>query len=543
MSSFKATALANGSSQTSTVPPTTVTATATATATSNVSQQDAQTLANNIAQSIANSAALNDANIISHTVKHITSTGIAGATGPTGSSGSGGSSSPNTANTKYFSNITNMNTFQLPTPSANDPHYYDIYLSSSLLGNSSNNFGFINPYPSINMQDIKVLEANSKVYMYGTIKINDTSYNNIIAYDLSGSIINNFNFNYSLVNSITQVNALVYNRGVLLVGLTGIVTVSETEVYTGIIVINQGNGYIVSSPVLKSINITTNNGPPQKPAVKYILPDLSNNLFLITDTDQFFDISGNYSMIAYFNRDAPATVNVLKNTTNNEGFFNINSAYYYSGYLYLTTNSNITAYTLNPDNTLTPRGSLRGSFFQPTNNYMASVNGKLYLLVQSYYPNPTNIYQFTNYDLTSYNVTYTNNSFKNLPSKNILSIYGSDSNLFVVTNNMLSCYNVDVSDNNVSINGYNPSLTTLFSSNFKMYFGSSNIYYTSPGVNSVVAYRPGYSCNFVVTSPANIDKVYIKNITGTLKLYESFNSLYYNGSTWVITTTTNNFVN
>jgi len=68
MSSFTASALANGSSQTSTVPSTTVTATATASATSNISQEDAQTLANTTALNVANSAAQNDANIISQSL-------------------------------------------------------------------------------------------------------------------------------------------------------------------------------------------------------------------------------------------------------------------------------------------------------------------------------------------------------------------------------------------------------------------------------------------------------------------------------------------
>jgi hypothetical protein len=68
MSSFSATASANGTSLTSTKPSGLGTSSATATATSNVSQEDAQNLANSTAQQVANSVVQNDANIISQTL-------------------------------------------------------------------------------------------------------------------------------------------------------------------------------------------------------------------------------------------------------------------------------------------------------------------------------------------------------------------------------------------------------------------------------------------------------------------------------------------
>jgi hypothetical protein len=77
MSSFEASAIANGRAFTSTNPAYLVTSSASATATSNLSEENAQDVAIKTAEQIANTAAQNDANIISQTIK-LSPTGILG---------------------------------------------------------------------------------------------------------------------------------------------------------------------------------------------------------------------------------------------------------------------------------------------------------------------------------------------------------------------------------------------------------------------------------------------------------------------------------
>ena len=539
MPNFSATATAKGSSNTSTTPTTTVTSTATASATSSVSQQDAQTLANNTAQQIANSAAQNDANVISQTVNYITSTGIAGATGPTGANGrdgsqgptgstgptgpaASGSSSPNATNTVYFDNITDMNNFQLPTPDPSGSQYYNVYLSSSLLGNSDNNFGF-SIYPSPDSTHLKVLEYNTRVYMYGSIfDSSNSTYNNIISYDLSGNINSSFDFNYSTVNNIDKINTLsgtiVGNR--LFAGFSGNVDTS----YNGMIEISPTTGSIVTNTALQYLQTGS--------VVDLLIPDASNNLFLIGTNSSDLKISGITYNIVYYDISSN-TLTGVNNVNETQIDPNIKVVYYYSGYLYIQYSIKTIVYTLNPNKTLTQRGIVLGTFYNPSS--MAFVNGKIYLV------NNNKLFQYSNYDLSSYNRQYTINSLNTLPSY-ISTINNFGSTLIVNQGgNNIKYFNIDNTDKNVLTNGLNPDIFGY--TNVRIFNGISNIYITSES-SPTLQYNPNNFSNFLVISTSNIDKVYIKNTDGTpLKLYYSFNSFYYNGSNWVLTATTNNYVN
>ena len=106
-----------------------VTSTSSATATSNISYNDALSKARKTAEKVANSVAKNDANIINQSVF------IA---------------EKNNADTvllKYFTDLTALNNFQLPTPTINDPQFYNIVTN---IPNYSGLGGGITVYTSLN---------------------------------------------------------------------------------------------------------------------------------------------------------------------------------------------------------------------------------------------------------------------------------------------------------------------------------------------------------------------------------------------------------
>jgi len=382
--------------------------------------------------------------------------------------------------------------------------------------------------------------------MYGSIKNYDSSYNNfplynnIISYDLSGNVDSGFNFNYFPVNFISQMITLsgtgVRNR--LFAGFSGNVAGFDGNVatsYNGIIEINPTTGSIVLNTALQTLQ--TNS------IINLLIPDASNNLFLIAHTSfgYYIKISGQNYNIAYYDISNNTITGIINsNSTPFNG--NTNNAYYYSGYLYLQTTNTIRAYTVNTTTgIITSYGVVSGGNFQPSNNCVTSVDGKLYLL----FLNSANkiIYQYTNYDLTSYNTQYTINSLSTVPL-NTFSIYSFGSNLILTPDfgsaTSPKIFTVNGSNNNILVNGYNPN--TFVNGLIFVFSGTSNIYYVNN--NGKMQYSSTNFANFMVTSPANIDKVYIKNTNGTpFKLYYTFNSLYYNGSAWEITATSNNYVN
>lgn len=361
----------------------------------------------------------------------------------------------------------------------------------------------------------------------GKIKIfgSDISYNNIIAYDLSGNIDDSFNFNYSEVNNI-NINTLSVVNNRLFAGVSGVVT-TQSNSYFGMLEINPTTGAIVPNTTLQ--NLLSGS------AVDKILPDASNNLFLISFYGKTMYLEQNSFAIAYYNFND----NTITGISNVSELLN---AYYYSGYLYLQYESYFTSNRLTPDKNLNEITRINASISYGSHAF-CFVNSNPYLMVLV--DNVPFIRKYTNPDLSGdYSTDYIINSLSNTPTYKSY-IYGFGSTLFIGYNssNTTKCYKI-IDNENVLVNGYNPNYNYI--SNGSLFFGSNNRVYYTPLYNlSLSQYSPTKFSNFLVTSLDNIDKVYIKNSDSStpLLLNDTFNSLYYNGTTWEIVATTNNFVN
>jgi hypothetical protein len=597
---FSATATANGSSRTSTDPPQTVTSTATASATSTVSQLDAQTLANNTAQQVANSDAQTLANGISSAVEFISAfgpigptgergergdignrgepgptgangrdgtdgsqgptgangrdgtdgtDGSQGPTGPTGPSATGGSSSPNTTSTVYFDNITDMNNFQLPTPDPSGSHYYDIQISSSLLGLSPDNFGY-SPIPTYTLSNTRVYEYNENVYLYGTIydlcsnTLNFDVSKNIISYDMSGNINNLFNFTSdNLTRIVTLKGTRTSNR--LFGSYSG--TVSE---YNGLIEIDPSSGLILSNNTLKNLTVPVPSNIYYNNIFTY---GSTNNLLLIAySSDRITEPSGNSSNLVYYNTDT-SQLYFLKDSSGNI-ISDINLATVLGEYLYLVNNNNLNLVSYQIlNNALSEKGSLlttalyNASFALINNKFLSipfafSLNNNNYTFITN-----NGLFQF-NPELTYFDVEYSiNNRFlSSYPTLFNL----SDTICFLGNSTSYYYMTLDASGNNAFVNGYNPYLNdytvqfgNVIYNEIDVVYGNKRVYYIRKS-GALINYlsNKSYSgmANFLVTSTENINKVYIKNNDGgIIYLNNSSNSFYYNGTEWVLTSTSN----
>jgi hypothetical protein len=440
-----------------------------------------------------------------------------------------------------------MNNFQLPTPDPSGSHYYDIQISSSLLGLSPDNFGY-SPIPTWSLYDTRVYEYNENVYLYGTIydlcsnTLNFDVSKNIISYDMSGNINNAFNFTSdNLTKIITLRGTRTSNR------LFGSYSGTVTD-YNGLIEINPQTGAIVDNNTLKNLTIPA---PSNVNSNNIFTDGSSNNLLLVAYGTNRIDSSGNSSNLVYYNTDT-SQLYFLKDSSGNI-ISDINIATVLGEYLYLINNNNLNlvSYQIS-NNALSEKGTLTttgiyGTSFALTNNKFLIPALSFSLNNNNYTFNSNGLFQF-NPELTYFDVEYSiNNRFLTNPST-LFNL--SDTICFLGNSTSYYYMTLDASGNNAFVNGYNPYLNdysaqfgSSLNNDIDVVYGNKRVYYirkSGPLINYLSNKSYSGMANFLVTSTENINKVYIKNNDGgVIYLNNSSNSFYYNGTEWELTSTSN----